>query len=215
MQFFPFSTLPPLIVSLSWKIKTSVWQNHREIQGHKHVIRNPENPFSELEALKGWILQGSLLRVLDMAKNKADRAEKPLWFKQSIAEPLNQIQLRMGLHTVTRHILFSSALQQHPPPHLCHTAAALLSTAVKASAALPWPPQTNSPFSGRIICSSFPLAIQFAAAIKITPIKQDLRRKTKLTEVQTIAEIKVSYSNIHKITVHNREHVQWTWKTGH
>lgn len=149
MQFFPLSTLLPFTVSLSWQIKTSVWQNHRKIQGHKHVIHNPENPFSELEAPKGWILQGNLLRVLDVAKNKADRAEKPLRFMQSIAEPLNHTQLRMELENITRQILISFVLQQHAPPHLCHTAAALLSC--QASAALPWPPQTNSHFSGRII----------------------------------------------------------------
>lgn len=46
------------------------------MQGHKHVIHNPENLSSELEATKGWILQGNLLQVLDEAKDKADREEK-------------------------------------------------------------------------------------------------------------------------------------------
>lgn len=92
---------------------------------------------SELEAAKGCILQGNLLRVLDVAKDKADRAEKKLRFKQSIAEPLNRIQLQIGLQNIMRHILVSSMYQQHPPPLLCHTAAAEVSRAVKASAAPP------------------------------------------------------------------------------
>lgn len=58
-----------------------------------HVIHNPKNLSSELEAAKGWILQGNLLQVLDVAKDKADKAEKKLRYKLSTAEPLNQIQL--------------------------------------------------------------------------------------------------------------------------
>lgn len=145
-----FSTLPPLTASLSQKIKTSVWQNRREIQGHKHVIHNPENPFSELEAPKGWILQGSLLRVLDVAKNKADRAEKPLGFSINCwtTEP-STAEDGSPEHFQT-HLDFTGA-PAASPPHLCPTAAALLSTAAKARAALPWPPQTKSHFSGRII----------------------------------------------------------------
>lgn len=117
MQFCPFSTLPfPLLIApLSWNIKTLVWQNRREMQGHKHVIHNPENLSSELEATKGWILQGNLLRVLDEAKDKADREEKKkLRFKQSIAEPLNWIQLQLGLQNITRHILASFVNWQYP-----------------------------------------------------------------------------------------------------
>lgn len=46
-----------------------------------HVIHNPKNLSSELEAAKGWILQGNLLQVLDVAKDKADKAEKKLRYK--------------------------------------------------------------------------------------------------------------------------------------
>lgn len=107
------------------------------MQGYKHVIHNPENPSSELEAAKGWILQGNLLPVFDGTKDKADRAEKKIRFKPSIAELLNRVQLQIGLQNIMRHIFVSFVHQQHPPPRLCHTAAAEVSRAAKASAAPP------------------------------------------------------------------------------
>lgn len=172
---------------------------------------------SELGAPKGWILQGNLLRVLDVAKNKADRTEKPLRFKQSIAEPLNRTQLWMGLENITRHILISFVLRQRSPSspvshscssaqHSCHGQCSPFKTITDQQPLL-WEDYLGFiPFGYPVCCSN---------KNNSTSIKQDLCRKTKLTEVQTIAEIKVSYANTHKITVHNREHKQWTWKTGH
>lgn len=102
-----FSTLPSslLTVLLHWNRKTPIWQNCRETQGHRHLIHDPENLSSKLVAAKGWILQGNLLQLLDVAGDEADRAEKTLRFKQSIAELLNWTQLQIGLQNITRQSL--------------------------------------------------------------------------------------------------------------
>lgn len=179
-----------------------------ELQGHKHVIHNPENPFSELEAPKGWFLQGNLLRVLDVAKNKADKAEKPLGFKQSVAEPLNRIRLRMGLQNRT-YLDFICASAAFPSLPVCaqHSCQGQCSPSTTTT--------DQQPFLWEDYLQFIPYPVYCSNKNTSTSIKQDLCRKAKLTEVRTTAEIKVSYSNIHKITVRNRKHTQWTWKTGH
>lgn len=119
LPFFNSSTSHCL--SKPKKKKTPVWQNHREIQGHKHAIHNPENLFSELEAPKGWILQGNLLRVLDVPKNKVDRAEKPLRFSVNCwtTEP-STTEDGTSEHYWT-HLDFIGASAASPSPPVSHS----------------------------------------------------------------------------------------------